>query len=220
MNGHIPRRTLETPPDYVICLYLKQLWENPTCEGRLICPEEHVSSLNKCNPIQSKSLILSRGPPTACHHCGQRLTIEHMLLECAVLQECCAEYYTVDSLNALFETVPETCIVEFLREAGFFYLIWCNLLTSTSPKTWTIWSDFSDLFRELKQLWDTFTCVGRLICPEGLVSSLNKSNPSIRPPLAPHPTPPPRPPKTGREAPAPRRSVTVGASKKHPVSPY
>ena len=126
----------------------------------------------------TKSHILSRGPPTACHHCGQTLTIAHMLLECAVLQECCDEYYTVDSLNALFETIPETCIVEFLREAGFFYLIWCNLSTSTSPETWTIWSDLSNLFREWKQLWDTFTCVGRLICPEGRVSSLNKSNPS------------------------------------------
>ena len=29
---------------------------------------------------------------------------------------------TVDSLNAVFDTIPETCIVEFLREAGFFYL--------------------------------------------------------------------------------------------------
>ena len=67
--------------------------------------------------------ILSRGPPTGCHHCGQTLTIDHMLLECALLQECRDEYYTVDSLNALFETISETCIVEFLREAGFFYLI-------------------------------------------------------------------------------------------------
>ena len=36
----------------------------------------------------TKSHILSRGPPTVCHHCGQRLTIDHMLLECALLQEC------------------------------------------------------------------------------------------------------------------------------------
>ena len=92
----------------------------------------------------TKSHILSRGPPTGCHHCGQTLTIDHMLLECALLQECRDEYYTVDSLNALFETIPETCIVEFLREAGFFYLIWCNLLTSTSPQTFTIWSDLSN----------------------------------------------------------------------------
>ena len=34
----------------------------------------------------------------------------------------------------------------------------------------------SNLFRELTQLWDTFTCVERLICPEGRVPSLNKSN--------------------------------------------
>ena len=86
----------------------------------------------------------SRGPPTGCHHCGQTLTIDHMLLECALLQEYRDEYYTVDSLNALFETIPETCIVEFLREAGFFNLIWCNLLISTSPQTWTIWSDLSN----------------------------------------------------------------------------
>ena len=71
----------------------------------------------------TKSHILSRGPPIGCHHCGQTLTIDHMLLECALLQECPDEYYTVDSVNALFETIPETCIVEFLREAGFFYLI-------------------------------------------------------------------------------------------------
>ena len=124
----------------------------------------------------TKSHILSRGPPISCHHCGQTLTIDHMLLECALLQECRDEYYTVDSLNALFETIPETCIVEFLREAGFFYLIWCNLLTSASPQTCTM-TRLEWLFREWKQLWDTFTCVGRLICPEGCVSSLNKSNP-------------------------------------------
>ena len=72
----------------------------------------------------TKSHILSRGPPTICHHCGQTLTIDHMLLECAALQEIQDEYYTADSLKTLFEKIPETCIVEFLREAGFFYLIW------------------------------------------------------------------------------------------------
>ena len=124
----------------------------------------------------TKSHILSLWPLTVCHHCGQTVTIDHMLLECAVLQECCDEYFTVDSLNALFETIPETCIVEFLREGGFFYLIWCDLLTKISRETWTIWSDLSNLFRKWKQLWDTCTCIGRLICSRGHVSSLNKSN--------------------------------------------
>ena len=61
---------------------------------------------------------------TACHHCGQTLSIDHMLLECAVLQECRDENYIADSLNALFETIPETSIMGFLREAEFFYLNW------------------------------------------------------------------------------------------------
>ena len=72
----------------------------------------------------TKSPILSRGPTTTCQHCGQTLTLEHMLLECTVLQHSRDEYYTADSLGTLFGTVPEACIVEFLREAGFFYLIW------------------------------------------------------------------------------------------------
>ena len=72
----------------------------------------------------AKSHILSRGPPTACQHCGQTLTIEHMLLECTVLQQIRDEWYTAESLSTLFETIPEACIVEFLKEVGFFYLIW------------------------------------------------------------------------------------------------
>ena len=41
-----------------------------------------------------------------------------MIMEFAVLQENRDEYYTADSLNTLFKTIPETCNVEFLREAG------------------------------------------------------------------------------------------------------
>ena len=52
------------------------------------------------------------------------LTIDHMLLECAALQEIRDEYYTADSLKTLFEKIPKTYILEFLPEAGFFYLIW------------------------------------------------------------------------------------------------
>ena len=39
------------------CVEDKQIWENPTCEGRLIYPypEGCVSSLNQSNPIQCVS---------------------------------------------------------------------------------------------------------------------------------------------------------------------
>ena len=60
-----------------------------------------------------------------------------MFLECAVLQKRRDEYYTVNSLNSLFDKIPGSYIVEFLREAGFFYLIWTvrHLIQSL---TWTI----------------------------------------------------------------------------------
>ena len=82
---------------------------------------------------KSPDLAKARPPsPISCrkdrrlsvtHHCGQIVSIDHMLLECAVLQECRDEYYTAGSLNTLLETIPETCIEEFLQEAGFFCLI-------------------------------------------------------------------------------------------------
>ena len=49
-----------------------------------------------------------------------------MLLECAAFQEIRDEYYTADSLTTLVGKIPETGIVEFLRKAGFFYLIWID----------------------------------------------------------------------------------------------
>ena len=56
----------------------------------------------------TNSHILSRWSPTACHHCGQTLSIDHMLLECAVVQE------------------NEILLSDMTQ------------ITSTSPQTWTI----------------------------------------------------------------------------------
>ena len=139
----------------------------------------------------TKSHILSRGPPTACQHCGQTLTIEHMLLECTVLQQIRDKYYTADSLRTLFETIPDTCIVEFLREAGIFYLIWkaiypvqhINRITHQLTKFGININlhiltplDSCNLFIEHKQLRKPYLWK-RLICLWGCVSSVNKCNP-------------------------------------------
>ena len=114
----------------------------------------------------TKSHIMSRWSMIVCHYCGQTLTIDHMLLLCPVLQECREEYYSADSLSTLFKTNRETRILEFLREAGSFYLIWTlkhsiqfftratpdlmQLLTSTSSQAWKIQSALINLFREWK----------------------------------------------------------------------
>ena len=41
-----------------------------------------ISRLRIGHTKVTKSHTLSRGPPTTCHHCGQTLSIDHMLLEC------------------------------------------------------------------------------------------------------------------------------------------
>ena len=69
------------------------------------------------------SHLLSRSPPATCHHCGEVLTTKHMLLECAALQQMRDRYYQVDTMKTLFGAVPERDIVEYLREAGYYYLI-------------------------------------------------------------------------------------------------
>ena len=137
-----------------------------------------------------KSHILSWGPPLGYQHCGRTLTIEHILLECTVLQQSRDEYYRIDSLRTLFETIPEACILEFLREAGFYNLIWMaryptQLFIKSVTKWWhsqvelipTIEHHYQNSFIERKQRWENPTCEGRLICPQGHVSSLNKCNP-------------------------------------------
>ena len=140
----------------------------------------------------TKSHILSRGPPTACQHCGQTLTIEHMLLECTVLQQIRDEYYTAESSRTLFETIPEACIVEFRREAGFFYLIWQaihsiqHIIRITHQLTkFGSYINHNTLTTPLHSViclhsinsWENPTCERRLICLWGRVSSLNKCNP-------------------------------------------
>ena len=59
----------------------------------------------------TKYNILSRGPPIAYQHCGQTLTIEHILLECIKLQQIRDEYYTVDSLRTSLRRSPEAYII-------------------------------------------------------------------------------------------------------------
>ena len=106
-------------------LYLLKPTLGPSKRFRHLTRAEEVviTRLRIGHTKATKSHILSQGPPTACQHCGQTLTIEHILLECTMLQQSHDEHYTVDLLRTLFETTPEACIIEFLREAGFYYLI-------------------------------------------------------------------------------------------------
>lgn len=71
----------------------------------------------------NKGHIISREPPNTCNHCGQILTIDHMLLECAALQQTRETYYQVETLKELFEGCYEDVIITYLKEAEFYHLI-------------------------------------------------------------------------------------------------
>ena len=132
-----------------ICI-LKPTLGPPKRFRHLTRSEEVVMTRRRIGHTKAtKCHILSKGPPTA----GKTLTIENILLECTVLLHSRDKYYTVDSLGTLFETMAEACIIVFLRETGFFYLIWMaiypirffiqishQLMTSSSwlnPHCWT-----------------------------------------------------------------------------------
>ena len=71
-------------------LYLVEPTLGPPNKFQLLTRAEEVviTRLRIGHTKATKSHTLSRGPPTGCHHCGQTLTIDHMLLECALFQEC------------------------------------------------------------------------------------------------------------------------------------
>ena len=102
-----------------------------------------------------------------------------MLLECTVLQQIGDEYYTAESLRTLFEMIPEVCMVEFLREAGFFYLIWKAIYSIQHIRIThqlTKFASYSNRHTLAAPLHANMHAA-LLICLWGCVSSLNKSNP-------------------------------------------
>ena len=124
----------------------------------------------------TKGHIVSRGPPAVCHHCGSTLSREHILLECGTVQELRGEFYEADSLTSLFECVRPLAIIEYLKEAGFFYLIW-QVYESEKRNVKSHKPQNPDYHITEEDKWiaeNIQKCVGRLICPEGYVSSLNK----------------------------------------------
>ena len=103
VNSYI-QKLIQTKWDVAVHIYLVKPTLGPTKKFQHLTRAEEVviTRLRIGHTKATKSHMLSREPPTGCHHCGQTLTIDHMLLEYALLQECRDEYYTFNSLNALF----------------------------------------------------------------------------------------------------------------------
>ena len=84
------------------------------------------------------------------------MTIEHMLMECAVVQRS-----RVGSLGTLFKTIPEAGTVEFRSEAGFFLSDMDGHISRTTPKSATKWQDSKSELTPAT-LWNSVICLWSL----------------------------------------------------------
>ena len=78
----------------------------------------------------TKFKILSRRSTNTCYYCCRTLTVDLMLPEFTVSNEGCDEYYTSVSFKIRLKTTLKSYILNFPREAGFFYFIWAAKIIS------------------------------------------------------------------------------------------
>ena len=68
--------------------------------------------------------LLKRDTPPQCSACQTQLTVEHVLLHCPTWNAIRANHFTTTSLLNLFSNVTSRCIVDFIKEIGFYRRIW------------------------------------------------------------------------------------------------
>ena len=75
--------------------------------------------------------LLKRDNPPQCSACQTQLTVEHVLLHCPTWNAIRANHFTVTNLLDLFNQVTPRCIIDFIKEIGFYHRIWSSIFTST-----------------------------------------------------------------------------------------
>jgi len=67
------------------------------------------------------SYLFSGDDSPACQSCGIPLTVKHMLVECANLQDIREKYSTVSSLADLFNRFDNHTVIDFIKETHFYH---------------------------------------------------------------------------------------------------
>ena len=85
------------------------------------------SVFNRC-PIGHSRLthefLLKGEPPPECIPCNCPLTIKHLLIQCVDFNDVRQRFYQVPSLQDLFKTVKPEVMLEFLKAAALYRLLW------------------------------------------------------------------------------------------------
>ena len=89
--------------------------------NRSIRREEVV--LSRCRIGHTRlthSYLLKRNDQPECIPCQEPLTVKHILIDCVDFALQRNKYYSVQSLEILFQSVPVENIIAFLKEIGIF----------------------------------------------------------------------------------------------------
>ena len=74
--------------------------------------------------ILTHEFLLKGEPPPECIPCDCPLTIKHLLIECADFNDVRQGFYQVPSLQDLLKTVKPEVILDFLKVAALYRLLW------------------------------------------------------------------------------------------------
>ena len=74
--------------------------------------------------IWTHGYLLKRDSPPQNSACQTQLTVEHVLLRCPTWNSIRANHFTVTNLLDLFSKVTSHCIIDFIKEIGFYRWIW------------------------------------------------------------------------------------------------
>jgi ribonuclease HI len=72
--------------------------------------------------LTHRHLLAGEYPPV-CVSCQERLTVEHILIHCAEYVHIRFNYFNVNTLRELFDTVSPELIINFIQRAGLLYLV-------------------------------------------------------------------------------------------------
>ena len=89
---------------------------------RVIRHEKSISFRIRIGHIHlTHFFLLKKEDPPKCIGCDCRLTIEHILFDCAESFEKKNRQFNVNSFKELFEKVPRSSILFYLHEIGLFH---------------------------------------------------------------------------------------------------
>ena len=124
-----------------VCLFCLNEWQEiwDCCEGNklhsiypTVGSVAHSKNMSRYDSVLINRLhighsrlthshILCGDDPPTCQLCGLPVSVRHLLVECVGLGDICTKYFTVSFVAELFQSVDNSIIINFIKEAHFYH---------------------------------------------------------------------------------------------------